>query len=158
MPKEKNNQRAKNNIEIAKEILYGPIKKNQEKLLKFLEGKKFVDDEAAGCIMDVITTSMPSLKGVLDKYNINPKDMIRFQPVPEMCQSEREKKKVSLKQIALSLKVPQYKLRNIESSSIKDIKADILESYIDYLGLRDRFESWKKNNSDVYSRLLKTKC
>jgi len=37
-------------------------------------------------------------------------------------------------QVALSLKVPQYRLKYIESSSVKNISADILENYIDYLG------------------------
>jgi len=81
--------------------------------------------------------------------------MIRFKPVSEMCQSGREKKGLAFKQIALSLKVPQYKLKDIESSSVKNIKVDILENYIDYLGLCDWFKLWKKHNSDVYNRLLK---
>lgn len=91
------------------------------------------------------------------KYDINMKDMIRFQLVSEMCRKEREKKGLTFKQIALSLKVAQYRLKYIESSSVKNINADILESYIDYLGLRRWFNSWQKNNLDVYNRLAKEK-
>lgn len=78
--------------------------------------------------------------------------------VSGMCLSQREKKGFTLKQIALSLKVPQYRLKYIESSSVKNISVDILEHYIDHLGLRKWFDEWKKCNLDVYERLSKRKC
>jgi len=115
--------------------------------------KRFIDAEMAGYITDKIVEVMPNLKEAFDKYDINPKDMVRFQMVSEMCRSEREKKGITFKQIALSLKVPQYRLKYIESSSVKNINAVILESYIDYLGLRKWFNLWKRYNSDVYNRL-----
>lgn len=115
--------------------------------------KRFIDAEMAGYIVDKIVEVMPNLKEALGKYDINPKDMVRFQMVSEICRSEREKKGITFKQIALSLKVPQYRLKYIESSSVKNINAVILESYIDYLGLRKWFNLWKRHNLDVYNRL-----
>ena len=115
--------------------------------------KRFIDAEMAGYITDKIVEVMPNLKEALGKYDINPKDMVRFQMVSEICRSEREKKGITFKQIALSLKVPQYRLKYIESSSVKNINAVILESYIDYLGLRKWFNLWKRHNLDVYNRL-----
>jgi len=137
------------------DILYRSNRHKEEKILKSFKKKKFMNDEAAGYIVDMIIGSMPNLKKAFDKYDINPKGMIRFKPVSEMCQNGREKKGLAFKQIALSLKVPQYRLKDIESSSVKNIKVDILEKYIDYLGLRDWFKLWKKHNLDVYNRLLK---
>ena len=134
-----------------------PDKKKDIKVLKALKEKKFIDREMAGYIADKIVEVMPNLKEVLGKYDINPKDMIRFQMVSEMCRSEREKKGLAFKQIALSLKFPQYRLKYIENSSVKNINVDILENYIDYLDLRKWFNSWKKHNLDVYNRLLKEK-
>jgi len=115
--------------------------------------KRFIDAEMAGYIVDKIVEVMPNLKEALGKYDINPKDMVRFQMVSEVCRSEREKKGITFKQIALSLKVPQYRLGYIESSSVKNINAVILESYIDYFGLRKWFNLWKRHNLDVYNRL-----
>lgn len=83
----------------------------------------------AGYITDRIVEVMPNLKGVLGKYDIRPKDLIRFQMVSEMCRSEREKKGLTFKQISLDLKAPQYRLKDVESSSVKNIVADILEKY-----------------------------
>lgn len=135
-----------------------PNKQRDIEMLKALKEKKFIDAKMAGYITDKIVEVMPNLKGVLDKYDISPKDMIRFQVVSETCRSQREKKGLTLKQVALSLKVPQYRLKYIESSSVKHISADILESYVDYLELRKWFNSWKKYNLDVYKRLSKRKC
>jgi len=130
-----------------------PDKQKDIEMLKALKEKKFIDAKMAGYITDRIVEVMPNLEGVRDKYDIRPKDMIRFQLVSEMCRSQREKKGLNFKQISLSLKVPQYRLKYIESSSVKNISADILESYIDYLELREWFNSWKKHNKDVYDRL-----
>jgi len=132
-------------------------KQKEIKMLEAFKKKKFIDAKMAEYIMDKIIEVMPNLKEALGKYDINPKDMIRFQIVSEMCQKEREKKNLTFKQIALDLKVPQYKLKYIESSSVKHINANILENYIDYLGLRRWFNTWKKNNLDVYKRLSKEK-
>ncbi len=134
-----------------------PNKQKDIELIKTLKEKKFIDVKMAGYITDRIVEVMPNLKGIIDKYDIRPKDMIRFQLVSEMCRSEREKKGLTFKQISLDLKVPQYRLKDVESSSVKNIVRDILEKYIDYLGLRKWFNSWKKHNMDVYERLSKNK-
>lgn len=135
-----------------------PGKRKDMEMLKALKEKKFIDAKMAGYITDKIVEVMPNLKDVLDKYDIRPKDMIRFQVVSGMCLSQREKKDLTLKQIALSLKVPQYRLKYIENSSVKNISAGILENYIDHLDLRRWFDEWKKCNLDVYKRLSKRKC
>lgn len=130
-----------------------PNKQKDIKLLKTLKEKKFIDAEMAKYIADRIVEIMPNLKEAFDRYDISPKDMIRFRMVAEMCRSQRDKKGLTFKQIASILKVPQYRLKYIEDSSVKHINADILENYVDYLDLRKWFNSWKKHNMDVYNRL-----
>jgi len=134
-------------------VFWMKLKNNDQVIVNTMRNKRFIDAEMAGYIVDKIVEAMPNLKEALGKDDINAKDMIRFQFVSEMCRSEREKKGIAFKQIALSLKVPQYRLKYIESSSVKDINAVILESYIDYLGLRKWFNLWKRYNLDVYTRL-----
>ena len=134
-------------------VFWMKLKNNDQVIVNTMRNKRFIDAEMAGYIVDKIVEAMPNLKEALGKDDINAKDMIRFQFVSEMCRSEREKKGIAFKQIAVSLKVPQYRLKYIESSSVKDINAVILESYIDYLGLRKWFNLWKRYNLDVYTRL-----
>lgn len=132
-----------------------PDKKKDIEAVKAFKEKKFINAKMAEYIVDKVVKSMPNLKKAFDKYDINPKDMIRFQMVSKMCRSEREKKGLTFKQISVNLKTPQYRLKYIESSSLTHITIDILEAYIAYLGLRKWFSSWKKHNMDVYNRLLK---
>ena len=134
-----------------------PDKQKDIEVIKALKEKKFIDAKMAGYITDKIVELMPNLKWALDKYDISPKDMIRFQMVSEMCRNERQRKELTFKQISLDLKIPQYRLKDVESSSVKNIVADILEKYIDYLGLRKWFNSWKKHNMYVYGRLSEGK-
>lgn len=132
-------------------------KRKETEIIKAFKEKKFIDEDMAGFMTDKIVEAMPTLKGAIDKYNMNSKDMIRFLMVSEMCQAERERKELTFKQISVALKVPQYRLKDVEKSSIKNISVDILERYIDFLGLSERFESWKKHNTDVYERLSNNK-
>ena len=124
-------------------------------MIKAFKEKGFINEELAGYIEDMILAAMPVLGEANDKYGLRPKDMLRFQIVSETCRSQREKKGIAFKQASLALKVPQYRLKYIESSGVKYINAGILECYIDYLGLRDWFDSWKEYNLDVYKRLSK---
>jgi hypothetical protein len=128
-------------------------RRREIEMIKVLKEKKFIDTEMAGYIVDKIVEVMPNLREAVGKYGINMKGMIRFQLVSEMCRNEREKKGLTFKQIAISLKVPQYCLKDVESSSVKNIKVDILENYIDYLDLRRWFNKWKRCNKDVYKHL-----
>lgn len=132
-------------------------KRKEKKAMKALKGKGFIDSDTAGYISDKLVAFMPSLKDMLDKYNVRPKDIIRFQPVADMCRKEREKKGFDFKRIAIDIGVQKYRLKDIENSMVSNIVVDILEKYIDYIGVRKWFDSWKKHNPDVYERLLKNK-
>jgi len=80
-------------------------------------------------------------------------DMILFGPVGRMCCKVREDKGEDLKEIAKHFKLPQYRLKDVEENNRHSINKEILERYIDYLGLRAWFEKWLRNNKDVYDRL-----
>lgn len=68
------------------------------KRLEILKKKKFIDAETADFIAEGVKEILgPNFKEAADKYNINMKDMIRFQLVSEMCRNEREKKGISFK-------------------------------------------------------------
>lgn len=53
-------------------------KKKDIEIIKTLKENKFIDAEMAGYITDRIVEVMPNLKEVLGKYDIRPKDLIRF--------------------------------------------------------------------------------
>jgi len=124
-------------------------------MIETLKKKKYIDDEMADFIVNkVVETFGPNFARTMKKDDINMKDIIRFRMVAETCRNRREKKGLSFKQIAAVLKVPQYRLQDIEKSSVRYIKVDVLKNYVDYFGLCRWFNAWKKNNQDVYERLL----
>ena len=55
------------------------------------------------------------------------KDLIRFMPVANRCKEAREGKPLSIKEAALLLKVPQYRLNAIEGSRVTNIESEMLE-------------------------------
>lgn len=92
-------------------------KRKEIEMIETFKKKKFIDDKMAGLIADkIVEVFGPNFAQVVG--NINMKDMIRFRLVSEMCRNEREKKGLTFKQIALSLKVPQYRLKDVKGSSV----------------------------------------
>ena len=95
----------------------------------------------------------PEVTAIMDKSGINPDHMVRFQYISSLCINARKQKQMSLKQVSEKLKIPQYRLKDIESMNIKTIVPDLLEKYIEFLGLTDAFYDWRKDNEDVYKSI-----
>jgi len=112
-----------------------------------------INDETAEAAVSRIFESMPALGVAMEKYGINPKFMIRFQPISKLCQKTREAKNLTIKQVAMQLNVPQYRLKDIEAASVEKIVFDVLEKYVDLLGLKDFFSGWAEKNKDIHQHI-----
>ena len=95
----------------------------------------------------------PEVTAIMDKSGINPDHIVRFQYISSLCINARKQKQMSLKQVSEKLKIPQYRLKDIESMNIKTIVPDLLEKYIEFLGLTDAFYDWQKDNEDIYKSI-----
>ena len=95
----------------------------------------------------------PEIADMIDKSGINPEHMVRFQYISSLCRNTRAKKNISLKHASEKLKIPQYRLREIESGDTKAILPDLLDRYLDFLGLTDAFCDWLKDNEDIYKSI-----
>ncbi len=76
---------------------------------------------------------------LMERYEIDVEANLRFMSVASRVQEVRQKKKLDLKEAAAALKVPQYRLRDIEQGRLKHIVADILLQYVHLLGLKTWF-------------------
>lgn len=99
----------------------------------------------------------PEITAILDKSGINPDHLVRFQYVSSLCQNTREQNNISFRQASEKLKIPQYRLKDIERSNTETIQPDILERYVDFLGLTTAFNDWKQDNIDIYESIQKNK-
>ena len=97
----------------------------------------------------------PEISNMIDNSNLNANHMIRFMYIGNLCREVRVEKGLSLREVSQKLKIPQYKITNIERSIIHNIPPDILIIYIHYLGLEEEFNKWLLNNRDVYEGLGK---
>ena len=80
-------------------------------------------------------------------------DSIRFLSVAQKCSARRQSKGISIKEAAKAIGAPQYRLKDIEQSSLRDVQAPILLRYIDFLGLKRWFGQWKAANHSLAERL-----
>jgi hypothetical protein len=86
------------------------------------------------------------------KASINIEDTIRFHSVASKCREQRESRNLTLKDVGLKLKVPQYKLRFIENGSLRNIDPKILYKYLIYLEINDWFQNWLESNPEYSSK------
>jgi len=114
---------------------------------------KFSSEEADFLVGKMREMLGPDITRILDQSDLNPNHMIRFRYIADMCRKTREQKGLSFKKISASLKIPQYRLKQIEEGVPDKINSDILQKYIEFLGVKNDFEEWLKDNRDVYDGL-----
>lgn len=79
-------------------------------------------------------------------------DIVRFSSLGRRCAERRAELGRTVKDVALELKVPQYRLKAIENGHVKDVVPDVLGAYVAFLGLGAWYERWAKANPRVAAR------
>jgi hypothetical protein len=95
----------------------------------------------------------PILGELSSRYGPDIEDTVRFQAVATRLRDAREHRSIDLKAAAKILRIPQYRLRDIEQCHLKNLKASVLHRYIDFLGLGRWFARWRKANSKLAAHL-----
>jgi predicted GH43/DUF377 family glycosyl hydrolase len=98
----------------------------------------------------------PEIVGAMKSYGIDMDASLRFSSLAAKCRAAREEKGFSLRQAALKLKVPQYRLREIEDARIKAINGTLLRTYVEFLGIEQWFSRWAKQNRVLHARVTKS--
>jgi hypothetical protein len=80
-------------------------------------------------------------------------DTVRFLAVARQCVAARETARLSVRDLAGRLRVPQYGIRDIESGLIQRIQPTLFRQYISLLGLSDWYADWSRENSDLAKQL-----
>jgi cytoskeletal protein RodZ len=76
-----------------------------------------------------------------------------MESVRKRFQSAREARGLSIKEVAVQLKVPQYRLKAIEEASVSEIKQDIFQKYSEFLELEDWVSEWAAANKKLATKL-----
>ena len=90
---------------------------------------------------------------MLSASGLNPNHLVRFLAIASRCRRRRQEMGLSLKEASQQLKIPQYRLRAIESGMLPQIALASLNAYIQFLGLAGQFTRWRRANKDVYDEI-----
>lgn len=88
-----------------------------------------------------------------EAYGVDLEAILRFMPVAEKCRIARSRKEMSVKDAARALRVPQYRLKDIEDNRVSVVDQAVLIMYIEFLDLKQWFRRWKTQNRSLYESL-----
>lgn len=94
-----------------------------------------------------------SVTRAVEAYGLDVEALLRFMPVAERCRIARARKDLSLKDAARALRVPQYRLKDIEENRVGAVDQAVLVLYIELLDIKQWFSRWKAQNSSLYESL-----
>ncbi len=83
---------------------------------------------------------------------------VRMLPLAARCSEARERLGASVKDVARQLRVPQYRVRAIESGSLREIRLEVLQKYIVFLGLQRWYAKWRRGNAALLGELELTQA
>ena len=84
---------------------------------------------------------------------LNAETAIRLSSLTLRLREECEMGSLSVKDVSDRLKVPQYKIRNIEQGEVRKIDPAVLAQYCSFLGLNEWCQSWASTNPELAGRL-----
>lgn len=97
----------------------------------------------------------PEVAAMISASGLNPNHMVRFLSLASLCRRRRQEIGLSLKDVSQRLKIPQYRLKAVESGMIPQLTRGSLDAYIQILGLADQFAQWRDGNEDVWDEIAK---
>ena len=110
--------------------------------------------EQAKNLVDLVKFQLgEKISSLTSELNINIHHVIRYLPLAKFCKKKRESLNLSLKEIGTKLKVPKYKLKAIEETSLHAVKHEILIQYVKFLGIEKEFELWAQDNQDILEEI-----
>lgn len=80
-------------------------------------------------------------------------DAAGFRDVARRCAAWRNERGLRVREVAASLRVPQYRIKDIEGGSLAEVEAETLWEYVRFLGLEGWFQGWARRHRAVLERL-----
>ena len=143
-------------------LLRGEKKQMKKKLLKkdkFDESKILNDEEIKAIVFLAQKTFGRTFFDKTGEFDFSFENMLRFRAVSARCRDARIRLGLSIKETALKLKVPQYRIKAIENASVREIVPDALLKYVAFLGLEKWFHRWITANQALASKIgITDKC
>jgi plasmid maintenance system antidote protein VapI len=94
----------------------------------------------------------PQLMELAESYGIDVGESLRLSVLTDQLVCARERLGLTLEEAAARLRVPQYRLRDVESGR-RRLLQEVLVRYIEFLGLQSESSAWAAQCPDLASRL-----
>jgi transcriptional regulator with XRE-family HTH domain len=86
-------------------------------------------------------------------YGLDLEEGVRFMPVAKRCEERRAAQNWAIRDVAKALRVPQYRLKDIESGHVRNVRPEILHAYVSHLGLTSWYRRWEHANPGIARRV-----
>ena len=110
------------------------------------------DEEVAFITQEMSLALGPETLEVVESLGLVMSDTVRWGSLRARCEEEREKRRLTLKDISLVLKIPQYRLRAIEQGTLREIKPELAHRYFHYLAIESWVKRWARGNAELARR------
>jgi len=95
----------------------------------------------------------PDMCDQMKSFGVNFEEVIRLSSLGAKCQEAREGLGLTIKKVAVQLRVPQYRLKSIEERHGTEILPNVLEKYIKLLKIEKWFQKWAEANPKMAEKL-----
>jgi hypothetical protein len=93
------------------------------------------------------------IMGEVRRFGIDLEGSTRFYAVSAKCKEAREAKGLSIKETARALRVPQYRIKQVEQGHIRSLQPEVLRAYVSFLGLDRWAQRWGSANRGLAEHL-----
>jgi hypothetical protein len=100
-----------------------------------------------GEIRRLLVTSFPGIEAYLS----HTEDSTRWHAVATRCRQARGAR--SIREVSVALGIPQYRLRAVESGTVREIRADHARRYFEFLGIDEWVAKWCRSNRELATRV-----
>jgi DNA-binding Xre family transcriptional regulator len=90
---------------------------------------------------------------LMRSLGLEPEESARMSSLANRVSEARCKRGLSVKEAAAQMKMPQYRLKDIEAGMVNRIRGDVLEQYVRFLGLKRWVAKWAAANPDLATKL-----
>jgi hypothetical protein len=115
--------------------------------------KILTDTEVAYILARMAEMFSPEWRVVIMRDSAGVEAQVRFGSVAARCRKARVLRRLSLKEAATGTRLPQYRVRAIETSRLHEVQLAALQRYVRFLGLQSWFKLWSRANPAVVKLL-----
>jgi DNA-binding XRE family transcriptional regulator len=126
-----------------------PAEKQDMKLKK----TSILDGEEIKAVTAQLRVLMPALAEIADRMGHDLEAGARLRSLRAKCTEAREKRGLSIKEVAKQLGVPQYRIKAIEAGSLSEIDSLVMTRYVSLLGLERWARKWATANPELAAKL-----